>query len=119
MNKQIYNNIMVAAERIETADNLMTEALKALENNDWLMAYDKAQAVLEISDSIEQRLAALHIQDMANMQDYRATMQTLEIAYDTSNWCKDLIDKNKAAFAKVEDTVNEFIASLQRIQAKL
>jgi hypothetical protein len=119
MNQQTYNNIMAAAERMEATDDLMTEALVALEANDWLAAYDKAQQVLEISDGIEQRLAALYIQDLANMQDHKTTIKILETAYDIDHRRDDLIEKNKAAYAELENAVNDFIANLQRIQAKL
>jgi len=118
MEKTMITRIMEDAAKMEAANDLMTEALIALEAQDYLEAYEKAEDVLDISDNCEKRLAALYVQELAVREDGRIAQRILEIAYDTDRR-DDIIERNNAAHAELHKTVNDFVASLQRIRAKI
>ena len=138
MNNKMITKIMDDAAKMEAADNLMTEALQALEVFDWETAYDKAMAVLEISDGVEQRLAALNIRFMAEAENARSTMAILRQAYDiepaetitvmgadilaAKKALRDndeLLKANQAATDRLLSTLDDFNQAMLHIQARL
>lgn len=60
------NKIAMEIEKMNTADEMMTEALIAMDEHDWQAAMDIANHLAVISGSVEQRLAAQHIANLAN-----------------------------------------------------
>ena len=138
MTNKMISKIMDDAAKMEAADNLMTEALQALEVFDYLEAYCKAQDVLDISENIEQRLAALFVQDLANRENGRVTQRMLEMAYDidreetitvmsadilaaqqTLRENAELLEANQAATDRLMGAIDDLNATMLRIQATL
>lgn len=64
------------------ADNLFTEALIALEKNDYESATRLADEILEISISIEQRTGAMFLMSLAQTANLILTKVMLEEIYD-------------------------------------
>ena len=67
--------------RMEKADNAMTEALKALETNNFEEAIKCVDMVLDYSESIEQRAAALFLMTLASAADPLLIAAMLGVMY--------------------------------------
>lgn len=62
-------------------DNVVTETLIALENGKYELAKELAKEITKESDSIEQRLAAMLLYNLASTGDPEEIRGTLETAY--------------------------------------
>ena len=114
MNNTMINSIMQDAANMEAADKLMTESLAALEKHDWDKAYNKAMATLGISQNIEQRLAAIMVQKLAEAMDAAAVVVILDEAYSTNNPYEATVEAYKADRLKAsQDAYDELNKSVQ------
>ena len=66
---------------MEIANEAFTEALMALERNDYKMATDKADEVLNHSENIEQRAGALFLMTLASSADPLMVAAMLGVLY--------------------------------------
>lgn len=127
MNNIIVKEATIKAVAIEEsisnmakADENMTLALIALEAKNYGIAAHRAQDVLTTSECIEQRLAALCIQDLAFKADKDRVRETLTIAYDTDHQldpvakihksCKKLEEAVDDSFKKLKKPIGEYFA---------
>ena len=75
------NKLTESMRNMEIANEAFTEALMALERNDYKMAVNKADEVLNHSESIEQRAGALFLMTLANATDPLLTAAMLGVMY--------------------------------------
>lgn len=115
------NNVATKIENsvlnMDTADESMTQALMALESGEYKESFRYAQDVLFISENIEQRLAAIYIQNLGASQDQFFIDRTLKIAYDTDHRF-DLIAKLNSGCMKLEKMVTEIYGRLRNLVSR-
>lgn len=115
MTNTVMTKIFKAAEEIELANDLMTEALKALEGGATDDCIKYASDVLTVSiASIEQRLAAIYLMDLAQKSKAEVA-KILEFAYDPN----PQQTHNNQARQALYKACDEFDTSMVAIQAKL
>ena len=112
MNNNVVAKIETSLIQMNAADTAMTQALEALEVGEYKASLGYAQEVLINSENIEQRLAALFLQNLAASRDQVFVDRTLKIAYDTDHRF-DLIAKLNAACLKLEKMVTEIYGRLR------
>lgn len=123
--KNLINSIMQDQDLHLDADNDLTSALEALEENRRHDAIDSTLDVLSISSDITQRLAAMYLYHLALTADSEEIEEALNIAYDTSDRIKHYKmvsdETNKAlrkAINKLDETIAEFNEMAQEIRDK-
>jgi DNA polymerase sigma len=103
--KTIFNNIKENRNAQNQADELMTQALVAVETAQYDEAYQLSEQVILLSESVEQRLAAMTILTLCIQQNQEETTRVLNIAYDQINQnlkgVEQDIKTGKAILAKV------------------
>ena len=104
--ESINYGIEESLENTREADEKMTQALMALEAKNYGIAFRHAQDVLAASESIEQRLAALYIRDLAVTANKVKVENTLTIAYDTDHRLDPVAKCNKL-FKRLEGTLDD------------
>jgi hypothetical protein len=103
--KTILKNITDNREAQGQADELMTQALVAVETAQYDKAYQLSEQVISLSESVEQRLAAMTILTLCIKKNQAETTRVLDIAYDQINKNLKNIEQDiatgKAILAKV------------------
>lgn len=130
--KNLLNSIMQDQDLFCDANNDLTSALEALEENRRHDAIDSTLDVLSISSDITQRLAAMYLYQLAFDGNQDTINSILGIAYDTSdrklhnNLRYDFIEENKKAHAdcmeslnKLDSTLMMFNQAIKRLNDKL
>ena len=82
MNNNMVAKIETSLVQMDAADTAMTQALEALEVGEYKASLSYAQEVLINSENIEQRLAALFLQNLAASRNQAFVDRTLKIAYE-------------------------------------
>ena len=123
--KNLLNSIMQDQDLFEDANNDITSALEALEENRRHDAIGRTLDVLSISSDITQRLAAMYLYNLALTEKNEEITEALKIAYDTSDrieHCKMVSDDSNAALQmainKLDETIAEFNEKAQEIRDK-
>lgn len=130
--KNLLNSIMQDQDLFGDANNDLTSALEALEENRRHDAIDSTLDVLSISSDITQRLAAMYLYHLALTAKKEEIKEALDIAYDTSDrklhhkLRYDFEEENKKAHAdcmeslnKLDSTLIMFNQAIKRLNDKL
>ena len=73
--------ILNDVRRTQKTNDLFSSALKALEAGQFHQCLNICAEIMYLSDSIEQRLAVMTLQGLANSKDLNITKEYLEAAY--------------------------------------
>lgn len=93
----IFKNITANKNAQDQADNLMTQALVAVETAQYDQSYKLAYQVINLSESVEQRLAAVTILGLCIKKSQAETTRVLDIAYNQINKNLKNIEQDIAA----------------------
>lgn len=103
--KTILKNITDNREAQGQADELMTQALVAVETAQYDKAYQLSEQVISLSESVEQRLAAMTILTLCIKKSQAETTRVLDLVYAQINQnlknVEQDIEEGKAILAKV------------------
>lgn len=82
MTKQSIRKIQNHATQAQACDEQFTKAIEALEQSQWKLCLSICEELMAQSFSIEQRLAVMCLQGLANGQSPKVVQEYLSTAYD-------------------------------------